>query len=183
MSDSDRGGESRPVQPVHDTARERHAAFWNEFIASLAMDDPRRGVTPDAFSFGGEGALADELAALVLAGRKKATTSLPIEYTALDEPLPRAGDLSIVLSGTDVPVAVIERTSVELVGFDEVTAEYAAHEGEGDGSLGYWRRAHVEYFTGVCARLGGSFDAATPVLCQRFRVVWPQPSANGVDSP
>ncbi len=101
MSDSDRGGESRPsspgpVQPVHDTARERHAAFWNEFIASLAMDDPRRGATPDAFSFGGEGALAHELAALVLAGRKKATTSLPIEYTALDEPLPRAGDLSIV---------------------------------------------------------------------------------------
>ena len=110
----------------------------------------------------------------MLAGRKRATASLPIEYTSLNEPLPKAGDLSIILDGKGVPVAIIERTSVELVPFHAVDAEFAAHEGEGDGSLGYWRDAHTSYFNAVCARLGGSLEENTPVLCQRFRRVWPR---------
>ena len=54
-------------------------AYWAEFVQSLAAHDPRRTVRPDAFGFGGEGELADELAALVLAGKKRATASLPVD--------------------------------------------------------------------------------------------------------
>jgi uncharacterized protein YhfF len=46
-------------------------------------------------------------------------------------------------------------------------------EGEGDGSLQYWRDAHTWYFGRVCEQLGGTLDDSTPVLCQRFRRVWP----------
>jgi uncharacterized protein YhfF len=60
-----------------------------------------------------------------------------------------------------------------------VTAEYASVEGEGDGSLDYWRAAHREYFTAVCARLGGEFNDGMPVICQVFHVVWPRAAANG----
>jgi len=151
-------------------------AFWAEFIRSLPAQDARRHAKPDAFGFGGEGALADQLSALVLAGRKRATTSLPVEFTALNEPLPKAGDLSIILDGRGAPVAIIERTCVELAPFEAVSEDYAACEGEGDGSLGYWREAHARYFEGVCARLGGQVAASTPVLCQRFRRVWPPPA-------
>lgn len=153
----------------------RCKACWAAYVLSLAEDDPRRTATPDAFGFGGGGPLADELAALVLAGRKRATASLPIEYTSLDEPLPVAGDLSIILDGNGAPVAIIERTSVDVVPFEAVSAEFAAHEGEGDGSLAYWHQAHAEYFGGVFARLGGKLDENTPILCQRFRLVWPGP--------
>lgn len=146
---------------------------WAEFVQSLSPRDPRRAAKPDAFGFGGEGKLADELAALVLAGRKRATASLPIEYTSLNEPLPKAGDLSIILDGSGNPVAIVERTSVETIPFRGVGEDFAACEGEGDGSLAYWREAHSWYFTTVCARLGGTFDETTPVLCQRFRLVWP----------
>ena len=149
-------------------------AFWAQFLRSLAADDPRRGARPDAFGFGGDGALADALAALVLADRKRATASLPVEYTTLGEPLPRAGDLSIILDGQGRPVAIIERTSVEQVPFEAVDEAFAAQEGEGDGSLRYWREAHAWYFNRVCARLGGRLKANTPVLCQRFRRVWPE---------
>ena len=148
-------------------------AYWREFVDSLEEKDPRRMAKPDAFGFGGEGALADELAALVLAGTKKATASLPVEYTALNESLPRAGDLSIILDGKGTPVAIIERTSVDLVPFQSVDAAFAACEGEGDGSLEYWREAHTWYFNTVCQRLGGKLAPSTPVLCQRFRLVWP----------
>lgn len=159
-----------------DTARCK--ACWAEFVASLASGDPRIQAKPDAFGFGGEGQIADELAALVLAGKKRATASLPVEYTSLGEELPRAGDLSIVLDGSGSPVAIIERTSVNVVPFQEVTAEFAAVEGEGDGSLAYWREAHAGYFGQVCERLGGALEATTPVLCQCFRVVWPRPASD-----
>jgi len=156
--------------------RAKCKAYWAEFVHSLATHDPRRAAKPDAFGFGGEGELADELAALVLAGKKRATASLPAEYTSLNESLPKAGDLSIILDGKGNPVAIIERTSVDLVPFQAVDEEFAAYEGEGDGSLRYWREAHTWYFNTVCSRLGGTLEESTPVLCQRFRLVWPRSS-------
>jgi uncharacterized protein YhfF len=147
-------------------------AYWAGFVASLPRDDPRRHAVPDAFGFGGGGQLADELAALVLTGRKRATASLPIEFTAIGLPLPRAGDISIILDGHDEPVAIIELLSVDLMPFDAVDAAFAACEGEGDGSLQYWRDGHTWYFGRVFGRLGGTLDGST-VLCQRFRRVWP----------
>lgn len=149
-------------------------AYWTEFVQSLAEHDPRRQAKPDAFGFGGEGEIADELAALVLAGKKRATTSLPVEYTSVNEPLPKVGDLSIILDGAGSPVGIIERITVDLIPFGAVDAEYAAYEGEGDGSLEYWRHAHIEYFNAVCERLGGKLEDPTSVLCQRFRLVWPR---------
>lgn len=156
-------------------------AYWAEFVQSLATHDPRRTAQPDAFGFGGDGELADELAALVLAGKKRATASLPVECTALNEPLPKVGDLSIILDGKGTPVGIIERTSVDLVPFQSVSEEFAACEGEGDGSLEYWREAHTWYFNSVCSRLGGRLEQGTPILCQRFRLVWP-PSTHAAEA-
>jgi uncharacterized protein YhfF len=153
-------------------------SYWAEFITSLPSDDPRIRVKPDAFGFGGEGEIADELAALVLSGKKRATASLAGEYTSLGEALPKTGDLSIILNGKGSPVAIIERTSVEVVPFHAVTAEFAAIEGEGDGSIKFWQEAHTWYFGQVCKRLGGKLEATTPVLCQCFKMVWPHAIRN-----
>lgn len=156
-------------------------SYWANFIASLVADDPRKIAKPDAFGFGGGGELADKLAALVLAGMKRATASLPIEYASLGEALPQVGDLSIILNGAGDPVAIIERTAVDLVPFNAVDAVFAAYEGEGDGSLAYWRHAHTWYFSRVCEKLGGKLEDTTLVLCQRFKVVWPS-AATDVDA-
>lgn len=150
-------------------------AFWKEYVSQLPTDHPHRGTRPDVFAFGAGGALADELAALVLSGKKRATTSLAVEFTSVNEPLPHVGSLSIILRGDLTPVAIIERTDVRTLPFQDVDEAYAATEGEGDGSLAYWRAAHTQYFAGVCERLGGHFDHKTPVICQIFRVAWPTP--------
>lgn len=152
-------------------------AFWRAYLTQLPREHPHHRAKPDAFGFGDKPDLADELAALVLAGQKRATTSLPVEFSSLGEALPRAGDLSIIVRGNGSPAALIERTHVEARAFDDVDQRYASTEGEGDGSLASWRRDHSEYFGDVSRRHGGSFDGRTTVLCQVFRVVWPAANA------
>ena len=147
-------------------------SFWRVYLATLGDSHAHRLLTPEAFVFGDSPELADELAALVLAGIKRATASLAVEFSAVGDPLPSTGDVCIVLRGDGQPVAVIERTAVAQVPFGEVDAAFAAREGEGDGSLASWRANHERYFERVCARLGGTFDDRTPVLCQHFEVIW-----------
>jgi uncharacterized protein YhfF len=151
---------------------ERAEAFWQHYIATLSAGHPHRQAKPDVFAFGDSPALANELATLVRAGRKRATASLPLEFTAAGSSLPEVGDVSIVTLADGRPVAIIELVEVRAVPFHDVDAAFAADEGEGDGSLEWWRRAHRSYFGRVCARSGGTFDETSLVICQRFRLVW-----------
>jgi len=153
--------------PLTDAA----AALRRAYVAQLPAGHPHRAARVTAFSFGDSAALADELAALVITGRKRATASLPAQFESEGAALPAAGDVSIVTRGDGTPVAIIETTDVRLVPFGQVDAEFAATEGEGDGSLAYWRAAHTKFFGRVVTRLGGRLDDATLVVCERFRLL------------
>jgi uncharacterized protein YhfF len=74
---------------------------------------------------------------------------------------------------------VIETLAVEVLPFEAVTAEFAAAEAEGDGSLGYWRQAHRAYFGRECHRAGREFSEAMMVVCERFTKVFPGGVAPG----
>lgn len=89
------------------------------------------------------------------------------------------GDLSIVTNWAGSPLCIIETETVEVVPFSEVSAEFATIEGEGDGSLSFWREAHRPYFTRECARAGRQFSENMLVACERFKVVY-RPSPNAV---
>ena len=152
---------------------EAAANFWRRYLGTLPDGHPHHHAMPDEFAFGDSPSLADELAGLVVAGRKRATASLPVEFASLGLPLPKYGDVSIVTRADGVPVAIIELVDVRQVPFLDVDAAFAAAEGEGDGTLASWRAAHRRYFGRVCARQGGEFRETTPVICQRFRLAWP----------
>ena len=62
--------------------------------------------------------------------------------------------------------AVLETVSLEKQRFCDVDEAWAQAEGEGDGSLDYWRRAHRAFFE----REGG-FAPDMELWCERFRVV------------
>lgn len=146
------------------------AAFWSEFSRHVGGVDDASFY--EAFHFGDSDALAQELAAVVLAGTKRATAGAVWSFEAAGKPLPRPGDLSVVTAWSGQPLAVIRTTRVELMPFDRVTAEFAAAEGEGDGSLDFWRRVHTAYFGRECARVGRVFSVHMPVCCERFELVY-----------
>jgi uncharacterized protein YhfF len=145
-------------------------AFWAEFVSVASCDVAAR--LYESFHFGDSESLADELAALVLAGTKRATASLLWSYEADGKPMPEPGYLSIVERWSGEPVCVIETTSVAVLPFEQVGPEFAAAEGEGDCSLEYWRTGHRAYFGRECARLGKRPSASMPVVCESFKVIF-----------
>ncbi len=126
----------------------------------------------ESFHFDDNEPSANELANLVLAGVKRATAGLAWSFEAAGKSPPKSGDLSIVTDWTGQPLCVIETVAVEILPFEEVSEEFAAAEGEGDGSLSSWRRAHWAYFGRECARIGREASATMPVVCERFSVIY-----------
>jgi hypothetical protein len=124
----------------------------------------------DAWAFG---ALADELAELVLRGEKTATASTYELYKLENEPLPQVGSFDVILDSQDKAVCIIEITKVSVVPFNDVSVEHAFKEGEGDKSLAYWQQVHQEFFTECLAEAGLEFSQETGVVLEEFRKVYP----------
>jgi uncharacterized protein YhfF len=114
----------------------------------------------ERFAFGDNPALADKLAALVLAGPKRATC-----WAASDGPITEIGKRMVMLDGSGRPRAVLETVDLFQKRYDEVDAAFAYDEGEGDRSLQYWRDAHRRYFGGK-----GQFTEDMLLYCERFVV-------------
>ncbi len=142
--------------------------MWKDFLRSSGSSN----VTYTAWQFGRTPEVGDELAALVLEGRKRATTGLAFEYEREGEPLPKKGDLSIVLGGDGKARCIIRTTSVRVMPFREVPEEFAWKEGEDDRSLRSWREVHQRVFTLDCEAAGIKFSPDMPVVCEEFEVVF-----------
>ncbi|WP_027061315.1 ASCH domain-containing protein [Mesorhizobium loti] len=117
------------------------------------------------FRFGDSPELADALLALVMSGRKTATCGALRDYGGA-EPAPEVGRRDVVLDGSGRRAAVIETVEAIVRRFDEVDADFARDEGEGDLSYEYWHEAHRAYF-----ERNGGFSPDMKLVCERFRLV------------
>lgn len=145
-------------------------AYWAEYQAIAGVEPSERFY--EAFHFDDNDDDANALAALVVRGTKRATASLLWTYEVTGKPLPARGSISVVTDWQGAPLCVIETQKVAVVAYDDVTQEFAAAEGEGDGSLAYWRRVHWQYFCRECERLGRAPSLDMPVVCEEFSVVY-----------
>ena len=119
------------------------------------------------------GEAPDKLASLVKDGIKTATCSAYDLYEAEDESLPVVGEYSVILDSHDEAVCIIRTEKVYVVEFDQVTAEHAWKEGEGDRSLEYWRKVHEDFLRRELVAINRSFNGYTKVVCEEFEMVFP----------
>ncbi len=123
-------------------------------LAALGIALPPGPVQVDGYGDSPE--LSEDLLALIRSGKKKAGTGLLWAYEADAQEFPREGAIEIVIDHNNQPALVTRIIRVEIVAYSDVTAEYAALEGEGDGSLEYWRKAHWAFFCASASELAGN---------------------------
>lgn len=141
--------------------------LWDAFITNNNIED----YGYEVWSFGVE---ANLLARLVVIGEKTATASAYPLYELENETLPTIGAYSVILDSNDNAICIIQTEKVTVVPFDEVTAEHAYKEGEGDKSLGFWRKVHEKFFTECLNEAGLKFTPKMKVVCEEFSVVYKQ---------
>jgi len=146
--------------------------YLEKFISSLSAEDSRQKAKADSYYFCADEESANHLASLVIQGVKRATAGLLWSYEADNDPLPEVGQLSVITNWDGEPQCIVEVTEVEITPFNEVTAEFAFIEGEGDKSLEYWRRVHWEFFSLECKDIGKQPSEEMEVVLEKFIIRW-----------
>ena len=83
------------------------------------------------------------------------------------------GDYCIITDWAGKAKCIIRNMNVSLLPFAHITAEMAAKEGEGDLSLDYWIKVHIEFFTEECEEAGKKFNEEMFVVFEEFELVYP----------
>lgn len=151
--------------------------YWSAFLATQPAHSPYHRKTYVAEGFGDGAALADELGQLIADGIKTGTCSSLWEWQAEGNPIPEVGLVTVVLDGKGQPLCIIETTEVTVRLFNEVDADFARAEGEGDLLLDYWRSAHQTFFSRTLPKIGKEFSEDMPLVCERFKLIYKPHSA------
>ena len=148
--------------------------FWQRYLDSLELESDSSPPTTyfDVWHFGNSAKMAIDLAGLVLAGKKTATSSLKWSLDSSDEKYPKVGALSIITDFDGIPMMIIETLEIIEWNFDEVTEDIGHQEGEGDRTLAYWRSAHWEFFAKECETISKTPSEKMPIVSEIFRLIY-----------
>jgi uncharacterized protein YhfF len=127
-----------------------------------------------ATAFGSTRTLADEHAALIREGTKRAHATLERDFEAEGDELPRAGEHVVVLDGRGTPQAIVRLSHVERRYFNEIDAEFAFECGEGDRTLAWWLTAYRQEFAERAEAQGFQVGERAVLILEYFELVWPQ---------
>ena len=152
--------------------RDEIETYWQEFLSTLPEGSPYRAKSYTAEGWGDGPEMADRLGTLIVNGAKTATCSSLWEWEAEDESPPETGTVTIVLDGRGRPIGIVETTEVTIRKYNEVDADFARDEGEGDLSLRYWQEAHKNFFSHSLLEIGAEFSEEMPLVCERFRLIY-----------
>ena len=152
--------------------KSRADEYWDAFLVAspqIGRDKPYQ-----VWYFGNTIEMATELAELVISGKKSATASLAKMNELEPEKAPIDNGYSVVTDFEGAPMCIIQTAEIRHLPFNEVDANFAFDEGEGDQSLDYWRSVHWDYFAREAAENGFEFDETSIVCCERFRLLFPK---------
>ena len=150
------------------TDRQKLQLFWQAYLTTLPQHHLHRAnLIPNAWSFGNNSRMTDELNNLVVNGIKTATCKRYFGENILDD----AG-LSIILDVNKNPLCIIETYEIRVRRYRDIDEEFAVAEGEGDLSLDYWRKVHWNFFSHEAKTEGYEVSEDMLLSCERFRVLY-----------
>ncbi len=146
-------------------------SYWDAYVATLPQDE--QPLTPFiSASFAGNKEITDELLQLYLTGKKTAGSSVVEDFLTASDLLPEVGNFWIFLNSSETPSCILKTVEVKINKFNEVPADIAIAEGEGDLTLEYWRKVHSELYTPFLKNWGLARLEDATVITEFFEVVY-----------
>lgn len=146
--------------------------MWENYLNSIGEDTENTDKKYFSWHFCDNEKDAYELAELVKKGIKRATASLHKLYEVDGEKLPEVSDLNIITDWKGIAQCIIKTKKVTVLPFNAVTEEFANTEGEGDKSLKYWRKVHIEAFSRTLIEYKMEFSEELLVVCEEFDLIY-----------
>lgn len=159
----------KPLPPLPGR-RDEIQAFWLEYQKACNVQVEGFSAT----AYGHTRAVADELAALIAEGQKRAHATLERDFEAEGDALPRSGEHVVVLDGRGTPRAIVHLTHVERRYFGDIDDEFAFECGEGDRTLAWWLTAYRQEFAERAEAQGFQVGERAVLILEYFELVWPQ---------
>lgn len=144
--------------------------MWLDYHSKLGVQAPAEPIS-DYFCDNEKD--ANELADLVNKGIKRATAGALWSYEKRGTKIPQVGEVFVVMDWHKNAVCVVKTIKISIIPFNEISESHAYTEGEGDRSLNYWRKVHIEFYKNEFAELGLVFNESMPIVFEEFEKVFP----------
>ena len=148
--------------------------FWQRYLSTLSEEEQKNTLPYVVDQFADTPEAATKVGRLVCDGVKTTTSSLVWGLEHNSEPLPKVGDIELIVDGNGEPLCIIELSEVEIKPFYAVDEQFAFDYGEGDRTLAYWLHANWEFHSHWCRQIGREPSDTMPIVFQRFRVLYSQ---------
>jgi len=113
----------------------------------------------------------EQVLALIEAGDKTGTFTLPWIVAHTDQPSPRVGDTIILIDFRGRPRLLVQLTGIEEVSFGAIEERHTAVDGTPVRALTVWKPLHTHYWNAMLRPFGLQVTEAMPVLVERFEVL------------
>lgn len=145
--------------------------YWENYLAGLKPSErPNNPVVTAGYA--GTPEITDGLLALYLSGKKIAGSSIVEDFISANDPLPQIGNYWVFLGSDGAPRCILQTVKIVTHKFNEVPEEIAIAEGEGDCSLGYWKKVHSELYTPHLKEWGLKSIGEATVITEFFKIVY-----------
>ena len=146
--------------------------LWQRFLDSDVSPEDATSQFVESYQIGLHPEQADEGLRLILSGAKTATSALLWEFEERGMPIPAVGSFSVVEDGRRNGVCVVQTTWTEVIPFYDIDADFSRDYAETDGTVDGWYEVFESYYGQVCASMGRELSKTTPLVCERFAVVY-----------
>ena len=147
--------------------------FWISSLSTLSEEDQQNAPVFIADQFADTPEAATKVGKLVRDGIKTTTSSLVWGLEHIGGPLPKVGDISLIVDWNGEPLCIIELVEVEIKPFNAVNEQFAFDYGEGDRTLAFWLSDNWDFHSRWCIEIGCEPSETMPIVFQRFCVLYP----------
>jgi uncharacterized protein YhfF len=149
-------------------------AFWQRYLTTTPNPVEAERRFYEVYRIGDTAEDADLGARLISEGKKTTTSSLLWEYEVTGKPPPTEGVLSLVEDGQGEPVAIVETTWLAAIPLNQVKdRDFIVDYAEWGETAENWQAHAWAYYARHACSLGREPSPDMPLLCERFRVVYP----------